>query len=101
MDSTDADYDFSESMVTCNCQVSTKGNWEQGEMVAFMDKFLKDNLLELRYSLVCAKYANFLEHGIFHDPNATSSSAHNSTGTSLSAAFSASNDAYDTKKSTR
>jgi hypothetical protein len=50
------EYDVPESLVTVICQVSTRGNWESGELVGFMDNFLNDHLIEMKQLIIRSKY---------------------------------------------
>jgi hypothetical protein len=50
------DFDIPEALVTISCQISLEGNWKTGESVAFMDNFLLDHLLGLKFNIVCQKY---------------------------------------------
>lgn len=54
------DYSDSETevLVTVIVQASTTGNWAKGEMAAFLDNFLQDHLLELRYTIMNHKFTN-------------------------------------------
>eukprot|EP01038_Epipyxis_sp_PR26KG_P008164 gene8164-11049_t len=52
------DCDVNECIVTCICEVSTEGNWQCGEMVEFMDSFLKDNIIDLKEVIFNNKYFN-------------------------------------------
>jgi hypothetical protein len=55
-DHAEYDEEVMECIVTCTVQVSTEGNWKKGESDAFMEDFLTQNLLELRYSLSMGRY---------------------------------------------
>lgn len=50
------DADLPVALVVCTCQVSTDGGWRKGELEAVMDDFLKQQLLDLRQSLLLNKF---------------------------------------------
>ncbi len=68
-------------MITVHCQASTKGNWERGEMTAFMDSFLRDHLLEVRHAFTYSKYFNMPAVDVIQDLYTPSSSNLNTLDT--------------------
>jgi hypothetical protein len=50
------DDDLSSTLVSCVVQVSRMGNWKLEEVDAFINDFLRQQLLDLRQSLMCSKF---------------------------------------------
>lgn len=56
-DHAEYEVDLPMALIVCTCQLSTSGNWLPGELEATMDNFLKQQLLDLKHSMLMSKYA--------------------------------------------
>eukprot|EP01039_Chlorochromonas_danica_P008023 gene8023-8850_t len=64
------DFEIPEALVTCSCQINdNRGFWSATEMNYFMNSFLQDHILELRYALTAERFDIVYKDQVLVDPH--------------------------------
>lgn len=64
------DFEIPEALVTCSCQINdNRGFWSAMEMNYFMNSFLQDHILELRYALTAERFDIIYKDQVLVDPH--------------------------------
>jgi hypothetical protein len=85
-------FDLSEALVSISVQVNDpKGLWTEKETEAFLNSFLEDNLLELRYSLLAQRFGQSYNQKVLSDAPinfATTNTINNTSNGSINTSIS-------------